>query len=609
MAHSPEFDNAYWQTILDADTQDASESDRLHMLGSLLVFLNIPIHRLLMFLFTCNAQPIRIRAGLFMGYHASSEQPEDRFRPLGLFKLWRDHWPKSKVHLDQLIIQPHAEDIVLAESDRIIEDKELQIKLGALTVDGVRALLQPGRIAARLRELAPFTFDLLHEFAAAPNTYRLRQQREAASAAAAGPDGTGVGGGTDEDGWESEGEWEESDLADEEAADGDPRFSTQWRKEYPGFLRNPCFAVTVAITMLGFVRNRATNVLALPLGLFLGISGTSSRVLSLLSNIGLSVSITTIERLKEQISRDASEHAIELLKGDTMFCIILDNIDIYLRKFQERITNRNAMIHATNVAVIAIGGPRLGPTDAQAKLDLRGNRMKATFSDIRPTTEDSEHMNAAFEGLVAEMLVRYFPGSNKWKGRRTMLQAIEGTIPKDRPLPVEVTDTRPLGVIDVNSGSKKGVIAALKEIQEKSMVPQEEWSSDPRIIQGDWLTASNMRAARRERVDDVNAMERLEYVEEISALWHFALNATHMLMRVHFGNAITDHTSLAKHKGLLQRTWDAKKPNYAAAHQENPTFGITTNDVLLLRKMSNCGHSLVRCSSALFAMVRRSTYE
>ncbi|TFY53755.1 hypothetical protein EVJ58_g9273 [Rhodofomes roseus] len=222
-----------------------------------------------MFLFTSDVPPIRIRAGLFMGYYASAEQPEDRFRPLALFRLWRNHWPKSRMHLDQLVIQPRAEEIALAESNRIIEDKELQIKLGALTVDGVRALLQPGKIAARLQELAPFTFELLHEFAAAPNAYRLRRQRDGEGvAAAASRDGTGDGGG-DEDGWESGGEWEESDLADPEAADGDRRFSTQWRKEYPGFLRNPCFAVTVAIAMLGFVRNRATNVLVLPLGLFL----------------------------------------------------------------------------------------------------------------------------------------------------------------------------------------------------------------------------------------------------------------------------------------------------------------------------------------------------
>ena len=36
-------------------------------------------------------------------------------------------------------------------------------------------------------------------------------------------------------------------------------------------------------------------------------------------------------------------------------------------------------------------------------------------------------------------------------------------------------------------------------------------------------------------------------------------------MRAHYGNATTDPTSLAAHKGLLGRVWDVKKPNYAAA--------------------------------------------
>ena len=84
-------------------------------------------------------------------------------------------------------------------------------------------------------------------------------------------------------------------------------------------------------------------------------------------------------------------------------------------------------------------------------------------------------------------------------------------------------------------------------------------------MQGDWLTSSNLRKARRERKDDIDTFERLEYVEEVSALWHFALNATHTLMRTYFGNAVTNPASLAAAKGLLRRTWDANKPNYAAA--------------------------------------------
>ncbi|KAH9837857.1 uncharacterized protein C8Q71DRAFT_857035 [Rhodofomes roseus] len=567
MPHSLKFDNTYWQDILPDEVRKAPDDERIHLLASLLVFLNVPVHRFLGFIFSSDHEVVKIRVGQFMGYHKSMFNPEDRFQPLGLFKMWHEKWPKSRTNLMELIVQPYARDIALSESNRVIRDRQLQIRLSKLTVNGIRNLLAPGNVAMRLEELAPFTSSLLHVFSASPNEYRsvVLTKRKGRR----GQDDQTRGGAQDDedsDGWESGEEVEEDSPGEGMAPDGEePRFGTQWRRVYEGFSRNPSFAVLVAIALLALVRNRATNVLALPFGLFLGISGTSSRVLSVLSDMGLSVSITTIERLKEQISNDAAQHAINLLKSDTMFCVILDNIDIYLRKFQERITNRNAMIHATNVAVIAINNADAAALNLQSKLDLRGKRMTAHFDDIRPTEDDGNHMRVAFEGLVAGMLVRYAPGSKSWEDRQQWLDTIEGYMPKDRPLPPVVTDTRPLGVVDVNSGSKKGVIEALQEIQEKSTVPREKWSEQPRVFQGDWLTVSNLRAARRERVDDVDAMERLEYVEEVSALWHFALNSTHMIMRVHFGNAVTDHASLAKHKGLLQRTWDAKKPNYAAA--------------------------------------------
>lgn len=41
------------------------------------------------------------------------------------------------------------------------------------------------------------------------------------------------------------------------------------------------------------------------------------------------------------------------------FCTIFDNINIYLRNFQQRITNRHSMIHATNCAVVAIWRRRM----------------------------------------------------------------------------------------------------------------------------------------------------------------------------------------------------------------------------------------------------------
>ena len=72
------------------------------------------------------------------------------------------------------------------------------------------------------------------------------------------------------------------------------------------------------------------NILALVLGLFFKINGMSKWVLTLLSNLGLSISSTTIERLKLQISKDAVQLAVDLITGPSLFYIIFDNINLYL---------------------------------------------------------------------------------------------------------------------------------------------------------------------------------------------------------------------------------------------------------------------------------------
>ncbi|KAI0061124.1 hypothetical protein BV25DRAFT_795265 [Artomyces pyxidatus] len=317
--------------------------------------------------------------------------------------------------------------------------------------------------------------------------------------------------------------------------------------------------------MMAFVRNGATNLFPMILGLFLEINGTSARVLATLSNAGACVSISTLERLKKILSVDARRYAVMLMKTTILFYLIFDNINLYLRKSQQRLFNKNTMIHATNAAVVSLPDATPEAFNLEAKLARRGKRAVATGADIELTDEDQQKLSGSFEGLVILFVLSYTPGSSTWKCRAEMQKLADSLMASDRPLPVRKTDARPLGVFDVNEGSKKGIIQMLKELQVTSEASEEDWASEARIMQGDWLTSSNVRAARKDRTDDVNAMERLEYTEENSALWHFALNATHMLMRIHFGNAMADPGSLAKHKGLLNRNWDAAKPNYADA--------------------------------------------
>jgi len=116
-----------------------------------------------------------------------------------------------------------------------------------------------------------------------------------------------------------------------------------------------------------------------------------------------------------------------------------------------------------------------------------------------------------------------------------------------------------------NEGSKKGIVKVMEAICECSTLDEHEWSAKVRIVLGDWLTSNNLRGARRDRADDVDAMERVEYVEELSSLWHYSLQNTHCIVRTHLGHAVQDPTSFSAHKGLLGRVWDETKPNYAAA--------------------------------------------
>jgi hypothetical protein len=317
--------------------------------------------------------------------------------------------------------------------------------------------------------------------------------------------------------------------------------------------------------MLTFVRNRATNILALVLGLFFKIGGTSSRVIDILSNAGVCVAFDTIERLKVVVSNDAVQRAVGLLAGGDPCYVIFDNINLYLRKSQQRVFNKNSMLNVTNAAVIGLTNVDPNFTNLKAKLDLRGKRINATVEDILPTSADEDHLMASFTASIAQFLVSYTPGNDKWNGRKEMAKAVAAMMPQDRPLPPEKSNACPFGVFDVDEGAKKGIIKLFKAMQERSGMSEEQWAGKNRIMEGDWLSSNNTRAAKRDRANDIDTMERLDYVDELSALWHFALNATHMIMRTHLGNAVLDPTGLAAHKGMLHRVWDVNKPNYAEA--------------------------------------------
>ncbi|KAJ7837890.1 hypothetical protein B0H14DRAFT_2588977 [Mycena olivaceomarginata] len=434
------------------------------------MYLSVSVRQLIYWIFATNIPSVSRRVSFFMGFNESESTPETQFGPAMLFGLWRDrvHWPRAQRHLRTMTI-PCVHELALQDSNRLINNPELRINMKTLTIHKLRMLLHPQKLIQVFKDLAPFMWQILHTFCASPNNHRRRQAAEIAVPV----DELGEDDPMPDVDSEDEEDW--SDDPNLESGEVDPdSVPSHWSREYAGFARNPVFAILLCLSMLVFVRNRATNVLPLILGLF------------------------TIERLKERVSEDAISLAVEPITSGQVFFTIFDNINIFLRKSQQRLSNTNDMINATNCAIIGINGVE----PAQAKP-----------ADILPTPEDDEIVGRSFVALIAEMIVAYCPGNSLWHERKEIAAGVAKMMPLDRPLPPEKTDGRPFGLFDVNEGSKKGVVKVLQSVQERSTLSQKIWSSISRIFVGDWLTSNNLRAARRDRTDDINAMERLEVLQ------------------------------------------------------------------------------------------------
>ncbi|KAJ6603380.1 hypothetical protein DFH09DRAFT_1301191 [Mycena vulgaris] len=97
------------------------------------------------------------------------------FGPEHIFKAWRERFPKSIPHLHSTVIKPWLEEIALHESDKVINDPRLKVRLKDCTLDYIRSILNPGLLPAIYLEDAPYTWGFLSVFTTSPNEWRKKR--------------------------------------------------------------------------------------------------------------------------------------------------------------------------------------------------------------------------------------------------------------------------------------------------------------------------------------------------------------------------------------------------------------------------------------------------
>jgi len=165
------YDRKYWNGILEGEAQKLPLDEKLHLIFTLVMFLQISIAQLLHFIFTSQIKEVKNQAAWFLG-HTHMAASEDNTFPAGMiFRAWHENFLKARKNLHKMI-EPCAIEMVLEESDKLIGDKELQVKMKDLTLRSICTLLQPEMILKKYRVLAPFTWQLLETISASPNKHR-----------------------------------------------------------------------------------------------------------------------------------------------------------------------------------------------------------------------------------------------------------------------------------------------------------------------------------------------------------------------------------------------------------------------------------------------------
>ena len=113
------YDDRHWQEILEKDIRKISLERKLHLIFTLVMFLQISVVQLLHFIFTSDIKEVWGRAARFLGYTPTATSKEMEFPPGMVFGAWHNNFPKARAQLHKMI-QPCAIEMVLDESDKLI---------------------------------------------------------------------------------------------------------------------------------------------------------------------------------------------------------------------------------------------------------------------------------------------------------------------------------------------------------------------------------------------------------------------------------------------------------------------------------------------------------
>jgi hypothetical protein len=139
------------------------------------MYLSISVRQLIYWIFTTNIPGVSRRASW------DSMNPKAHWKHNLVQQCYLGSGAIGSVgHGHRSTSEPCAHELVLQDSNCLINNPELRIKMKTFTIHKLRTLLHPQKLIQVFKDLAPFMWQILHTFCASPNNNRRRQAVEIA---------------------------------------------------------------------------------------------------------------------------------------------------------------------------------------------------------------------------------------------------------------------------------------------------------------------------------------------------------------------------------------------------------------------------------------------
>ncbi|KAG0358174.1 hypothetical protein BGX24_006059, partial [Mortierella sp. AD032] len=142
------------------------------------------------------------------------------------------------------------------------------------------------------------------------------------------------------------------------------------------------------------------------MGLYLYSAGCTRKVIDILHGAGLSVSFPTINRLLEDLTKNALKGIKQAAKRDP-WLLVYDNINFAKRKYDQRVGNADDFESGTTATMII--GENLSSGSAH---QIRDSYSRLSSADFMLDDAEADHMKRVSRFHILEELKKNLEGYN-----------------------------------------------------------------------------------------------------------------------------------------------------------------------------------------------------